>query len=202
MPPPESLSDERTRLAQQLNDLVVRRIAAIALRLDAAMALTGEPAVRRRIGETVAELNTVVRDLRATVIDLQRPDDADEDLRAKAVSLAIAAGARLGCAPHVTFNGPVADLDTALATDLLAALDEALTNVVRHSYAGMIDVRVSAADGVAVLEVRDDGVGPNDEPASGHGIAELIATAEAHGGSCRVTPNEPLGTLVRWSVPL
>ena len=58
-----------------------------------------------------------------------------------------------------------------------------------------------AFGGRVTLEVRDDGVGPNEEPTSGTGLAAMRASAEERGGEFVIEPNDPMGTLVRWSVP-
>lgn len=195
-------SDERAHLAQQLNGLAVKRIAAISLRLDAATVLTSEPAVQRRIAETVAELNAVVDELRTTVLELQRPDDADDGLRGQVTALAIAAATRLGCAPQLSFDGPLDALDDALVADLLAGVEQALANVVQHSYAGMFEVRLSATGQSVSWEVRDDGVGPNDQPSTGRGLADLRMRAQARDGTFTMEPNEGFGSIARWSVPV
>jgi signal transduction histidine kinase len=62
-------------------------------------------------------------------------------------------------------------------------------------------VRVAVSTAEVVLSVRDDGVGPNDEPSGGNGLREMASRAEALGGSFTIEPNQPLGTTVRWSVP-
>ncbi|MEO6885266.1 MAG: ATP-binding protein [Jatrophihabitantaceae bacterium] len=196
-----SPAEERARLAQLLNDVAVKRIAAISLRLDAATALTTETAPRRRIVETVADLNSVVDELRTTVLQLQRPEGAAEDLRGQVTTLAIAAATRLGCTPQLSFDGPLDELDDALTAEVLTGIDEALANVVRHSYAGTFEVRLDVTDQAVSFEVRDDGVGPNDEPTTGHGLADLGARADARGGTFTMEPNDGFGSVARWIVP-
>jgi signal transduction histidine kinase len=85
---------------------------------------------------------------------------------------------------------------------LTTVADEALTNLVRHAYAGTIDLSVVLADGALTLELIDDGVGPNEEPTGGLGLPDMQFRAEALGGSFTIEPNDPMGTAVRWSVPV
>ena len=70
----------------------------------------------------------------------------------------------LGFEPTVLFEGAVDTVTPEpVATDLLATLREALSNVARHSEASRVDVVVTVdADdgGHLVLRVTDDGVGP------------------------------------------
>ena len=93
-------------------------------------------------------------------------------------------------------------LPADLADDVTAVAEEMLTNVVRHSYAGTFALSLDAGARV-VLEVRDDGVGPNDEPGGGTGIPAMTARAEARGGTYLIEPNEDaFGSRQRWDVPL
>ncbi len=133
---------------------------------------------------------------------LVRAGDSGTGLRDVVAALAADACARLGCAANVTVDGPLEDLDgTPVGGALTAVLSEALANVLRHAYASSIRVGVTVAAGGVVLEVADDGVGPNDEPTSGAGLKDMLRRAEALGGTFTVVPNEPLGTALRWAVP-
>jgi len=141
--------------------------------------------------QAVAEINALVRGV----------DRLSGGLHGQLALLAADAAARIGCTPRVTVDGPGDDLGAAVAGALLDVVREALANVVRHAYASMIDVRVAVSTAEVVLSVRDDGVGPNDEPSGGNGLREMASRAEALGGSFTIEPNQPLGTTVRWSVP-
>jgi signal transduction histidine kinase len=50
--------------------------------------------------------------------------------------------------------------------------------------------------------VQDDGVGIPADATPGGGTANLRNRAEGLGGSVDVSPNEPRGTVVRWTVPI
>lgn len=193
--------DPRARLAAQLNDTVIGPLGAVAARLNAVMPRTKDADLQRDVGDAAAALDAVIADVRTVVLDLQRGDSDPDSVEGRVRALALAAGQRLGCTPRISLDGPLEDVDTELADDLVAVAGEALTNVVRHSYAGTIAVAVTIADGRLTLEVRDDGVGPNDEPTGGAGLPDMRARAERRGGEFALVPNEPMGTLLRWSVP-
>ena len=78
----------------------------------------------------------------------------------------------------------------------------------RHARAGNVRVRVVAGDGVAVLEVEDDGIGfpTGDEGlrrANGHvGLPLLRDLAEDSGGTLVVDSVEGRGTRIRLEVPV
>jgi signal transduction histidine kinase len=84
---------------------------------------------------------------------------------------------------------------------LLATLQEALSNVVRHARASSVDVEVRASDELE-LRVRDDGVGLGDAPASGQGLRNMRQRVEELGGNLLFTRAEPSGTQLSWRVPV
>jgi signal transduction histidine kinase len=191
---------EHDKIAQQLDEGVLTPLSAVAARLDSVMALTRDAQVQRRVGEAAAELERIAATLRGQLRELQR--GASAGVRSRLRELVLDAGQRLGCSPRFDAADELDDLPEALAEDLAAVLEEALTNVVRHAYAGTLAVSVTTGGGALTLVVADDGVGPNDEPTSGRGLADLQARADARGGSFSIAPNDPLGACVTWSVPL
>jgi len=80
-------------------------------------------------------------------------------------------------------------LSSRRALDFLRVLQEALANVVKHSGATQVQVRVAAQGGELVLEVRDDGRGfvpdapPQDAGAvAGMGLSSMRTRAQRLGG--------------------
>ena len=103
---------------------------------------------------------------------------------------------------------PDLDLPQDVEALLFRASGEAFRNVERHARAGNVRVRVAAEDGVAVLEVEDDGIGfPSADVgltrANGHiGLPLLRDLAEDSGGTLVVDSVEGRGTRIRMEVPL
>ena len=191
--------DQRDRIARGLHE-VADRLVATSARLDALMLRTGDAAIQREVGDSAAELAVVVSDIRAMIFELNRGDGDPDSFENRVRILALDAGQRLGCTPRVDIAGPCDDLSPDLAEDLATVAQEALANVVRHSYGGTIELSLTVADGAVTLVVADDGVGPNDEPNAGKGIADMRARAETRGGTLTIEPREPLGTTLTWTV--
>ena len=191
---------EHEAIAQQLQEGVLTPLSAVAARLDSVMALTRDAQVQRRVGEAAAELERIAATLRGQLRELQR--GASAGVRSRLRELVLDAGQRLGCSLRFDAGDELDELPELLAEDLAAVLGEALANVIKHAYAGTLAVTVRTDGGVLTLRVADDGVGPNDEPTSGRGLADMQARAEARGGSFGIEPNDPLGARLTWSVPL
>jgi PAS domain S-box-containing protein len=195
------MTAEHERIARDLHDVVIQRLFALGMRLQAAERLAQGPAADR-IRETVDSIDEVIREIRETIFDLNRRDSADPDLRQKFRALAAEVAGHLGFKPRIAFRGPIdAAVDDELAVQLLAVLREALANVGRHAQASGVDVVLSGADGEVTLTVADDGVGVCDTPTAGHGVANMASRAQQLGGKLTLTRRHPSGTLLMWSVP-
>ena len=155
----------------------------------------------RRVVEVMHELVNTIRTLRAAVFELQRP--LDEESFPDAVHAVVAAASRaLGHTPAVTLTGDLERVPGALRADVVAALQEALSNVIRHAASTAVYVTLDVSPAGLVLTVEDDGVGVDGPRRPGQGLLNLAVRAEAAGGSSVLESRVPRGTLLTWSVPL
>lgn len=98
-------------------------------------------------------------------------------------------------------------LDSARSLDLLRLLQEALTNVFKHSRARRVDVRVARVGEHMEVQVRDDGRGLGDGDASarfdggGAGFGSMRLRAQRLGGVLQVASAAD-GTDLRVAFPL
>lgn len=203
----QALVEDRERIARDLHETIVQRLFATGLSLHGAAGLIrGDPeSATRRVKNAVDELDLTVKHIRSAIFGLEtRVGQARTDLRNRVLDLVLEAEPMLGFEPAVLFEGPV---DTAtvepVATDLLAALQEALTNVARHAAARRVDV-VVAIDGAdngteLALRVSDDGVGASaQDRRRSHGLDDMAARASRRQGSFAIGPANPHGTVVEW----
>ena len=110
------------------------------------------------------------------------------------------ATAALGFEPHLEFDGPIEAIDDAIAEHLVPVLREALSNVAKHAGAHSVQIGIYS-DGVVVLTVADDGVGPTDSVTDGRGLANMADRAIELGGDFTITARPTGGSLLRWCVP-
>ena len=198
------MAEDRVRIARDLHDIVIQRLFAVGMQLNAVLPQVAEQNARSRISGTVDELDDVIRSLRTTIFDLQRPrSPLTTSLRAEVMSLCAQAGEQLGCAPRVGFEGPVESMiDARIGDHLLAVLREALRNVVQHARATQFEVVVVADANVVALSIRDDGVGIGADASGGNGLRNMAARAESLGGTCSISAGPVSGTIVSWMVPV
>jgi signal transduction histidine kinase len=202
--------EERERIARDLHDVIVQRLYAAGVQLDLLGRRMSRKLARRdaaRLAEAVDQLDETIAEVRATVGALRRADPAEADappvtnlfdsVRAE-VEIA---GELLGFAPKLVTKGDPELVGVAVADHARAALREALANVVRHSGAGSVTVRVACDETHLELSVHDDGCGiPQD--VTRRGLRNLADRATAAGGRCDVRSSPSLGTTVTWEVPL
>ncbi len=78
------LTEDHDRIAQRMNDVVVRRIFAAGLDLQTALGLIGDHRGAGRIYHALDELDQAIRDIRDTIFDRSPPGSprfTDQDAR-------------------------------------------------------------------------------------------------------------------------
>lgn len=196
----EVLAD-RERIARDLHDMVVQRVFAAGLALQATAGMVRDPRVAARLHDVVAELDATIRELRIAIFDLHTAPREAVSLRARILRLTADAAGHLGYAPAVTFDGPIdSTVPERVAVHLLAVLREALSNVARHAGATAVSVTLTTGDAL-VLEVADNGRGMG-RPARSSGLTNMRERAEFLGGSFTIADRPGGGTRLEWRVPL
>ena len=202
-----SLYEDRDRIARDLHDLVIQRLYATGMSLEGTMPMITRPEVASRISNAVDAMDETIKEIRATIFDLQARDTARPDLRTDIVNVVEDMTPLLGFAPSLRLGaGLGGEIKPEVAEQALAALREALSNAARHAAASRVDVTVDAGtDGLLIVQVTDNGTGI---PADGRrsGLRNLASRAEKLGGELRLGPAEPdapsPGTRLEWRVPL
>ncbi|MCU1493617.1 MAG: putative signal transduction histidine kinase [Acidimicrobiaceae bacterium] len=198
-----SLAADRERIARDLHDTVIQRLFATGLALQSALPLVQDPELRSRVEDAVRELDDTIRQVRTTIFALDPPPTAERGVRALVLETCAEAARTLGFEPEVRFVGAIdRRVGTSVATELLATLREALSNVARHARAHTVQVELSVDDAVH-LRVTDDGVGTDVGTHSpGRGLPNIAERAELLGGTFTLSGRTAGGTEMAWHVPL
>ena len=80
-------------------------------------------------------------------------------------------------------------------------MSEALANVTKYAHASSVKVTVGRANGYALVEVADDGVGGAD-PLRGSGLRGLADRVASLSGKLDIDSPPGAGTRVRAEIPL
>ncbi len=83
-------------------------------------------------------------------------------------------------------------------------LQEALTNVMRHSQASKVDVKIGRSNNHLKLDICDNGVGikPKKNKSKSFGVIGMKERAIILGGEFKVENNQPSGTKIQVYIPL
>ena len=168
---------ERQRLARDLHDTVKQKAFALNLQLATARRMLGEGNGGERL-ETAQRLTQQIQQELAQILDEMRASDAElpfaERVRLRANDWAHTSGASLG------FDmDDVPALPAGVEDSLLRIVDEALSNVLRHSGAQHVDLTLRRTAERVSLVIADNGSGAPDESSSGMGLRNMRERVEA-----------------------
>jgi signal transduction histidine kinase/HAMP domain-containing protein len=200
---------ERARLAREIHDTLAQQLTAVVLQLEAAEGLVGRDGDRARMAlDTARDMaRSALQEARRSVWDL-RPTP----LTATGLVAALAAEVegwreRSGIAARFRSDHvrrPLS-LHPAAEVALLRILQEALTNVARHSGATRVVVRLDRLGEEVRLTIEDDGGGFVAEAGHREGAFGLVGMAERARlarGTLTVTSAPGRGTTVSVQLPL
>lgn len=198
--------EERLRIARELHDVLAHSISVINVQAGVGLALLDSDPEQARTALTTikAKSKEALGEVRQVLDTLRTPGDAPRtpapglDRLPELVREAASAGLTVeveGEAPRL-----------APGTDLAAfrIVQEALTNVVRHSGSRHARVHLDHDDGATLrLRVDDDGpAGGADAGGSGNGLAGMRERAAALGGTIEAGPRADGGFRVLAVLPL
>ncbi|MEV7891782.1 sensor histidine kinase [Streptomyces sp. NPDC002817] len=198
--------EERLRMARELHDVLAHSISVINVQAGVGLALLDSDPEQARTALTTikAASKEALGEVRQVLDTLRTPGDAP---RAPAPGLdrlpeLVEQAASAGLTVEIEGEAP----KLAPGTDLAAfrIVQEALTNVVRHSGSRHARVHLAHDDG-ATLRLRIDDDGPatgTDAGGSGNGLAGMRERAAALGGTIEAGPRPDGGFRVLAVLPL
>lgn len=182
-----AVTRERLRFASDLHDIQGHHLQVIALKMELAERLMdADPvAAKIQIHEAQELARTALVDTRTLVRGYRRTDLATE--AANAADVLQAAG--ISCTVDLDHQVTGAEAQQLFGT----VIRESTTNILRHSEAANVSMRLQPVEGRTRLTIRNDGVGPvlsgqghaspGGSPNDGTGIASLRERFMAAGGS-------------------
>lgn len=182
---------ERLRIARELHDLIGHRLTALTLELEVAKHRDGQ-AARTHVERADGVARDLLRDVRTTVGQLRA--DAP-DLRA---SLSAVVRDIPGLDVSLSIGDDVRPCEEVTMT-LIRAVQEIVTNTIRHAGATSLRISIENTPGQGVtLTSADDGRG-SPRLTLGNGLRGLLERVEAIGGDVRFDGSD--GFRVTATVP-
>jgi two-component system, NarL family, sensor kinase len=204
--------DERRRLARELHDGLGQTLTALTNQLERLQQkLDGGDAgeLTARVADSVEMARLALKETRELSRLLRPPVLDDLGLPAALSWLTRTLEQRTGLRAELALDGLEDRLDPDVETLVFRLIQEALTNVLRHSGADRARVAVARAGGLLELHISDSGRGfdPEEtliepETASGSGLRGMRDRLELFGGRLDVTSAPDRGTVISAVVPL
>lgn len=196
-----AMLQDRERIARDLHDMVIQRLFAAGMNLQAVQGSAQPPMVAERIASTINELDDTIRELRGAIFRLGQHGER-RSVSAQITELVHERSRHLGFEPILRLSGELDTLPDFIADQLVATVTEGLSNVVRHANATAVELRIDHVDTQLALTIIDNGVGLPNAPKRSGGLSNMMWRAAELGGSCTVGPNQPGGTQLYWYVPV
>jgi len=199
--------EERERIGMELHDGIIQSIYAVGLTLEyASLVLDEQPqAARERLGQAIAALNDVIRDIRSYILDMRPQRFAGKDLAAGLRDLARAFRANTFINVDLQVDQETSTaLDQNRATGLLHIAQEGLANVAKHARARTVSLSLLRDGDTLILELKDDGAGFDPltvTPYAGHGMRNMEERARLLKGEWRVESAPGAGARIQVRVP-
>ncbi|MET9890617.1 sensor histidine kinase [Streptomyces sp. NPDC006465] len=196
--------EERLRIARELHDVLAHSISVINVQAGVGLALLDSDPEQARTALTTikAASKEALGEVRQVLDTLRAPGEAPRapapglDRLPELVEQAADAGLTVEIEGEVPTPSP--------GTDLAAfrIIQEALTNVVRHSGSRRARVRLDHAEGALRLRIDDDGPATGvDAGGSGNGLAGMRERAAGLGGTIEAGPRDDGGFRVLAVLP-
>jgi signal transduction histidine kinase len=157
---------ERRRIARGLHDEVGQALAALRVNLQAVQRSVDDPAVTSRLEDSIRLADDTRNQVRDLSLEL-RPTLLDDLGLVPALRWYIDRQAqRARFLGHLSAPpGPERRLPSGVEIACFRVVQEALTNVARHSRAQRVEVELRECEGELLLAIHDDGVGFDVETA-------------------------------------
>ncbi|MBM3848267.1 MAG: histidine kinase, partial [Verrucomicrobia bacterium] len=199
---------ERTRIAQDIHDELGATLTRIALLTEVGLKHQDKPAeVTAALGKISSTAREAVQAMDAIVWAVNPHNDsldhfanyvsqyAEEFLRPTSIR----------CRLDIPADLPEHQLPTECRHQLFLSVKEALNNVVRHSGATEVWLRLGLKDGELRIIVADNGRGmaPASDGAGSHdGLGNIRKRVESLGGTLQIRSGPPSGTELSIQLPL
>lgn len=201
----EAQEEERRTIAADIHDDSLQKMAAVGLRLDVLRRRLNDPALAEEAGKLAGIVNLTIDGMRHLMFNLW-PGTLEQHGLAEAIRVDLVAMKEPGDLEATIDDRSGAALSMEVRTIAYRIVQEALTNVRKHSGASRVGVFIDDVEGGLRVRVRDNGVGlPEGTSGSppGHlGISAMGERAALAGGWLEVAQVTGGGTQIEFFLPV
>jgi signal transduction histidine kinase len=199
------VTSERERLARDLHDGAIQKVYTAGLLVESASKLAPiESEISIRIQKAVVVLNDAIADLRLNLAELHSSAPTVEVQPLGKLLSAVSSDPRYTSMVMVGLEMDIpaeATLAHLRSNHLLAIVNEAFSNVIRHSGARNVMMRVRSVDDKLLITIKDDGKGMPAQQTGGYGLRNMRDRAHLLDGRINFSSQPGKGTTVTLEIP-
>lgn len=200
------LLEDRERISQDLHDNVIQSLYAVALGLESCRLLVAvQPVeVRRRLNRSIAHLKGTIGEVRRFIAQTPRLVRRRGRLLAALASMARMMGDTRLLRFRMKVDPAAADrLPVGAVSHILAIVQEAASNSLRHSTARRISVSLQHRRNHVRLTVSDDGKGfnPRVKGRAGQGLKNIASRSQKLGARLQIEAKSGRGVQIVLEIP-
>ena len=203
-----AVAEERARIARELHDIVAHAVSVMVLQVGAVRHRL--PAARSEDREALTGVEQVGREALAEMrhlLDAMRDDGEDLELGPQPgldrLDALLQEVGRTGLPVRLHMDGNPLELPRGIDISAYRIVQEALTNVLKHSGASQAEVGVEYTPDQLRIEVRDNGRGAAARNGgSGHGLIGIRERVKLYGGEMSTGSANGGGFVLSARLPL
>jgi signal transduction histidine kinase len=202
----QAATQERLRIARELHDVVAHNVSLMVIQAHALEETTDDTAARGG-AKTIAELGRDAMSEMHRTLQLMRADSAEDERKPQPAlddlgplfERAHAAGLKV----ELSVSGARRPLPAGMELSAYRIVQEALTNVIKHSGSDRASVELRYRSDGLELEIVDqgEGVAQSAVSGSGHGLVGMRERVTLYGGSLEAGPVDARGYRVLATLP-
>lgn len=152
------ISQERSRISQELHDSLGHLLMALSMNVQYAKALDDKDEIKKELSEVSSLVNESIKTLRSTVYSLRKLDE-DFNLHEELKSLITKFNALEMVKINLDYDNEIENSSGTVKNVLLITIKEAITNSLKHGNASVINISLEIRDDRILLEICDNGLG-------------------------------------------
>lgn len=188
----DAVDAERRRIARELHDVVSHAVTLIAVQAEAGQSVIDDDhAAAKRSLAAIGQVSREALDELGRLLAVLDEQTTAIDAGLSALPALVAGVQATGLHVALEDTGPPRRLDPEVDRCAYRVVQEALTNALRHTAGGQVNVRVTHAHDAVDVEVRSEGrPHTSSYGGSGRGLSGLRARVLALGGTFETGPRD------------
>lgn len=196
--------EERRRVSRELHDDASQMLVSLRYHLAALQemkSISEDPSASERLSSTLGSVDLIIEHIRNLAHSLRPPtlDVGGLHLSLKDFCQEFSENTRIA----VEYKGEnIPNLPLEISISLFRFVQEALTNVVKHSHANRVRVSLACRRNEIVLSITDNGLGfKNETNSSGTGLLGIEERVNLVGGSLKIRSVSGRGVILKARIP-